>query len=146
MPTPAGAQVRDDGKFFSADAISRANDMISRINREYGKGLIVETYERIPTDLQDEFQRYGKNSFYGRWLDVRAKSLGLDGVFILMTKDPSHLQVGVGRATRDQEFTVADREQLREMMAAQFRNKRFDAGLQQRRPVPAPQPRDDTAR
>src|SRR5688572_8855575 len=131
LPSTVDAQVRDDGGFFSAEAVSRANQTIDRIKREHNKGLVIETYPNIPPNLRDEFQRMNKDQFYGSWVDARARALGLDGAFVLMTKDPGRVQVGVGKATRDQEFTVADREQLREMMAAKFRSRDFDGGLLQ---------------
>src|SRR5690349_714442 len=41
---------KDEGKFFSADAIKKANEQIHELTRKTGKDLLIETYATVPTD------------------------------------------------------------------------------------------------
>ena len=131
LPSPAKAQVRDNGKFFSPEAVTRANQTTDRIKREYNKNLVVETYDSVPSNLQAEYDRLGKDRFYSEWVNDRGRSLGINGVMVLITRNPGRVQVGVGRETREAEFTLRDRDELRDLFASQFRDRQFDQGLQQ---------------
>ena len=119
----------DGGTFFSRDAASEADDIIRAIRDAYGRDVVVETYPSVPEHLKDDLAREGKEKFYENWLNRRARELGVRGVFVLMTREPGRVQVGVDRATRARLFTVADREALREILANAFRARRFDRGL-----------------
>jgi hypothetical protein len=90
---------------------------------------MVETYAGIPDDLKDELARDGREKFYEDWLNRRAKLVGVRGVFVLMTREPRRVQLGVDRATRARAFTAADRETLRETLGSAFRAGQFDRGL-----------------
>src|SRR5687767_9269436 len=79
-PQAASAQVRDEGRFFTPEAVSRANQTIDRIKRERGKSVVVETYDAIPQNLQGDFRRLGKDPFYVQWVTDRVRSQNLDGV------------------------------------------------------------------
>ena len=57
--TPASATVtelavppiiKDDGKFFSAEAVKKANEEIRDITRKFGRDLLVETFATVPAD------------------------------------------------------------------------------------------------
>jgi uncharacterized membrane protein YgcG len=61
----------------------------------------------------------------------RAKSAGVKGAIVLITRDPSYLQVDVGERTRQHAFTPADRDRLRDTMLTAFKQKRYDEGLLQ---------------
>jgi hypothetical protein len=133
LPTsPAAAaepHVFDGGLFFSDEAVSEADDVIRHIKRAYGRDVMVETYPAVPDELKGELARDGKDKFYENWLNRRARQLGVRGVFVLMTREPGRVQVGVDRATRRRAFTVADEESLRHILASAFRARQFDRGL-----------------
>jgi hypothetical protein len=125
----AGAQVVDNAGFFSSDAVSKANQELAAIHDKYGKDLRVETYATIPEDLRDKYTPDQKAKFYSAWAYKQAKAAGVDGAIVLITRDPSYLQVDVGEATRKQAFTLEDRNRLRDSMLRDFKAKRYDEGL-----------------
>ena len=127
--TAAEAVIHDGGAFFSEEAISEASDIIRLIRQAYDRDVVVETYAAVPDELRDELERDGKEKFYADWLERRAKELGVRGVFVLITREPGRVQVGVDRATRQRVFTIKDREALRETLVAAFKAKEFDRGL-----------------
>jgi len=125
----ADPHVIDGGMFFSEEAVSEADDIIRSIKQGYDRDVVVDTYDSIPDDLKDDLARDGREKFYEDWLNRRARQLGVHGVFVLMTREPGRVQVGVDRPTRRRDFTVADRESLREILASAFRARQFDRGL-----------------
>ena len=131
LASAASAQVRDDARFFNAQTVARANDTIDRVRQQYRKTVVVETYDAVPGNLQGNLQQLGRDRFYAQWADDRMRSMNLDGLLILITKNPGRIQVGLGKATPDRTFTVADREQVRKILADNFRSQQYDAGLQQ---------------
>jgi len=122
-------KVADGAMLFSEEAASEANDIIRLIRQAYDKDVMVETYPAVPDELKGELARDGKEKFYSDWLERRAAQLGVRGVFILVTREPGRVQVGVDRATRRRVFTVEDREALREALVTSFRARQFDQGL-----------------
>jgi hypothetical protein len=131
LASAASAQVRDDARFFSPQTVARANETIDRVRQQYRKTVVVETYDAVPGNLQGDLQQLGRDRFYAQWADNRMRSMSLDGLLILITKNPGRVQVGLGKATPDRTFTVSDREQVRKVLADNFRSQQYDAGLQQ---------------
>jgi uncharacterized membrane protein YgcG len=132
LATPAMALkpiVVDGGELFSQKTVDDANAAIRLIKQAYGKDVMVETYPTIPADLQADFQRKGKEAFYSDWVESRAKALGVNGVMILITRDPGRLQVVVDPGTKPQRLTREDQDEIRNIMVAAFRDRKFDEGL-----------------
>ena len=128
-PSAADPRVSDGGMFFSEEAVSEADDVIRGIKQSYDRDVFFETYAAVPDDLKDELARDGKEKFYEDWLNRRAGRLGVRGVFVLMTREPGRVQVGVDKATRGRAFTLPDRDALRETLGSAFRARQFDRGL-----------------
>lgn len=129
---PAGGpvpRVSDGAGLFSAEALSEAGDIIRHIKEAYGRDVMVETYAQVPPELQAALERDGKEKFYDDWLNRRAKELKVRGVFVLVTRTPGRVQVGVDPSTRRRAFPDDDRDALREMLLVAFRMKQFDQGL-----------------
>src|SRR5262244_2411586 len=95
-----GAGIQDAAGFFSKDAIATAEHQITAIHQKFGKDLRVETYAHIPTDRADQYVPEKRHEFFATWAYQRAKALGLDGVIVLICKDPAFLQVEVGERTK----------------------------------------------
>ena len=121
--------IHDGGMFFSEEALSEAADIVRVIRQAYDRDVVVETYAAVPDELREDLAREGKEKFYADWLERRAKELGVRGVFVLITREPGRVQVGVDRTTRQRVFTVKDREALREALVSSFQNRQFDQGL-----------------
>lgn len=121
--------IADGGRFFSPEARSEANDVVNAIRTTHDRDVRVETYGDVPSHLQDDLARDGFDKFYDDWLNRRARQLGVHGVFILVTRSPGRVQVGVDRATQRRALTAADREVLHEILGVAFRDGRYDQGL-----------------
>ena len=122
-------QIDDAAKFFSAEAVSEANDIVRAIESLYERDVRVETYDEVPDALKDDLARDGREKFYDDWLNRRAKALGVRGVFVLITRTPGRVQVGVDKATQRRAFTADDTDALREALVTAFRAGRHDRGL-----------------
>ena len=48
--------IKDGGKFFSADAVAKANEKIKKIAQTYNKDLLIETFADIPDDLKKDYK------------------------------------------------------------------------------------------
>jgi uncharacterized membrane protein YgcG len=123
------ADVRDEGGFFSADAMRKASEGIAELRRRYGKDLVVETFKEVPDDRKKDYKSADRNRFFEAWAKDRAKALGVDGIYVLVCRDPAHLQVIVGEETRKKAFTAQDRERLVELLLKSFRERKYDEGL-----------------
>src|SRR5262245_35356541 len=105
--------------------------VISTFETLPGKDLRLETYAHIPTDRADQYVPEKRHEFFATWAYQRAKALGLDGVIVLICKDPAFLQVEVGERTKQRAFTLANRDHLRDLLVTAFRQRHFDDGLRQ---------------
>ena len=125
----ANQGIFDTAHFFSGPALKQANDEIYQLKQATGYDLLVQTWPAIPANLQDRFSSMSADSFYDQWIIAQAERLNVKGVFILIVKDPAHLQVGVGGQTSRTVFFPSDREQLSQQLVADFKNHNFDGGL-----------------
>jgi uncharacterized membrane protein YgcG len=124
----APPEVRDAASFFSPAAVNQANAGIQEIKRLYKKDLHVETFPTPPANLKDQFQKNQAKAFVD-WAKAQAGKSKIEGVYVLITKTPSHLEVLVDDATLKKAFPAKDRDKLRDVLLTQFREKSFDKGL-----------------
>jgi len=125
-------QVNDAAKFFSSDAIRKADAEIKEIKNRHKLDLVIDTLPAVPAGDEAEASskdREVKKSFYEKWARRRAEEAGVNGVYVLITKKPEHLIVEVGNRTGKRAFTVADGEKLQSILLRNFRDKKFDEGL-----------------
>jgi uncharacterized membrane protein YgcG len=125
----ASPEVSDGGGFFTAAAVHDADGVIQQIKQKHNRDLMVETFAEIPTDRRSQYSADQKDQFFDQWTLDRGRELKLTGVYVLICRDPSHLQVRVGNDTVKRAFTVADRERLRDILLENFRNKQYDQAL-----------------
>src|SRR3954471_12745086 len=111
----AKADVRDGAGIFKPATVSKANEIISRIQEKHHKNMVVETFASAPAGSEqkakskDEKER---NEFFRDWAIRRAESVGVNGIYVLISKSPGHVQVVVGNETAKHDFTNADRDHL----------------------------------
>lgn len=125
----ASTGVRDEAHFFSSGAVSQADQIIHQINARHHRDVLIETVPNVPQDMAQEEQSQGRDAFFKQWADQRASQEGVSGVYVLICKDPPHLQVAVGNATAQRLFTYSNRDELSRRMLASFKAKDFDQGL-----------------
>ena len=122
-------RVDDQAGLFRPGIVKLADEVLDDIHARMNKDLMIQTFDTIPDEMQDAAKQQDKQAFYDHWVTTDARKLKVNGVFILITKVPPHLQIGVGAETRKQAFTLKDRDELVDRMAENFHNRQFDKGL-----------------
>jgi uncharacterized protein len=125
------AEVRDDAGFFKPDTVARANEVIKEIKQRYKKDLVVETVRQVPEGERQEATSPDpgvKARFFAGLAVRRAREEGVDGIYVLITRQPGHVEVAVGNNTR-LVFPDEKRHQLTEILLNDFKKKEYDEGL-----------------
>jgi hypothetical protein len=125
-------EIRDGGKFFSAEAIKKANKEIHEIAKKYDRDLLIETFATIPGEQAERVKslsREERAKFFHNWAMDRADSAVVHGVYILVCREPSFLEIIITAKGREA-FDKPSFESLRTLLLTAFREKRYDEGLQ----------------
>src|SRR5690348_3712705 len=123
--------IHDGGEFFSADAVKKANEQIRELYRKYERDLLIETYKTLPAADAEKLKGMSpqeREKFYEKWAKERHEALAVHGIYILVTRQPSFLQIEVTPRFR----SVVDDQalgRLRNMLLNDFREKQYDAAL-----------------
>ncbi len=130
-PAPAvfPPPIKDDGKFFSAEFVEKANKKIKEIYSSSKKDLVIETYATVPEGKKLPEDKNKLGEFFAEWAKARSEELGVNGVYVLICKSPTRLQIQVDTETRKRAFTAKDRDRLQQKFIAGFKEKKFDDGL-----------------
>jgi hypothetical protein len=129
--TAVAPEIRDEGKFFSDDALKKANDLIREIYKKYGTDLLIETFPTVPADDKDKVKNMTtdeKMAYFKKWAVQRAERAVVGGIYILVCKDPTRLETLVSRKTQSV-FDEKAYKRLREILLTEFRKKKFDDGM-----------------
>ena len=127
----ATAGVHDEAGFFSPDAIAKADELIKDIKRDAQKELVIETFKSAPTDKRDEPNSADpkvKDRFFDDWAVRQAQDEQVNGIYVLICKEPPYIKPAVGNQTR-REFSDEDRNRLGEILVDRFKKKEYDDGL-----------------
>ncbi|NBT62889.1 MAG: TPM domain-containing protein, partial [Planctomycetia bacterium] len=125
-------EVKDPAGFFSENAKSEANRRILDIEKRFKHDLVIETFLSIPDDVKkgvDLKDKPAANRMYDQWARKQASSLRVNGVYILLTKEPGHLQIEVGNETQKKTFSLLDRDNLNSLMRTKLNEKQNDKAL-----------------
>ena len=125
-------EIKDQGKFFSEEAVKKANKQIREIARKYEKDLLIETFATIPADQAARVKSMSnqeREKFFHNWAEDRAETAVVNGIYVLVCKDPAHLQIVVTKKARSR-FDDEAYKKLRDLLLKEFRAKHFDEGLQ----------------
>lgn len=132
LAAASGADIVDQGDFFSAEALRSANETISRLEAKYGQPIQIETYASLPEDKAAAFARMNKaerDAFYASWIRAREKATQASGLFVLICKDPPHIHSHAGEGLVKHGFTGDARQRVIDAMLKGFREKKYDEGL-----------------
>lgn len=124
--------IQDGGAFFSEHAKAEASRIIGDVERTLKKDIVIETFAEIPDAVKsgaDLADKAAASRLFVQWAEKQAKQQGVSGVYILLVKQPPHLQAVVGIQTLKQSFTAADRDTLASTMLTKLRAKQNDAAL-----------------
>ena len=123
--------VRDQAKFFGADAVNQANQEIRLIAHRFGRDLLIETYPTVPDGQAEKVKSMNgkeKEAFFRDWARDRARAEGINGMVILITRNPSYLYVDVTGSARSV-IDEATAKRVREALLAKFGERQYDEGL-----------------
>ncbi len=133
--------IKDEAKFFTPETAEKVNKKIRSIYQKYRKDVVVETYPTIPPEVEKKFRTKNElatdatltgsqmKELFKDWCKQRAEDLGLNGVLIVITRKPGHLEVHTDAETEKKAFTHTDQTKLAKHLLDQFRKKEFDTGL-----------------
>jgi len=124
-------EIRDLGKFFSADAIKKADAEIREIARKHDLDLLIETYPTVPADQVEKVKALdgkARSEFFTHWAEERVKERVVNGVYILICQEPRYLKVEISGRGR-KAFTPADRDRIFKAIRTEFAAGRFEDGL-----------------
>ena len=127
-----GGGVVDNGAFFSEQVKSDATKMIAEMERTLRKDLAIETFREIPASVKEGVNMQDKAAvghMFQQWALKQAKQKGVNGVYVLLNKEPAHLEIGVGSDTQKVAFTLKDRDALVTLMLAKLRAHQNDDAL-----------------
>src|SRR5438132_11429576 len=80
-------EIRDGGKFFSGEAIKKANKEIHEIAKKYDRDLLIETFATIPGEQAERVKNMSheeRAKFFRNWAMDRAEAAVVHGVDILV--------------------------------------------------------------
>ena len=123
--------IRDTAKFFSDEAEEKAAAAIRKIKAEHGLDVVVETFEKPSSgaEVPASSDPKTRNSFFARWAEERARTAKVQGVYVLICKEPAHLKVAMRGPTTSKAFATKDRDLLAENFVSHFKKGDFDLGL-----------------
>ena len=132
-PVPLKAaepRVVDQAQFFSKAAVEQATRKVQEIRRRFKVDVVIETFPSIPENMKAEYKPEEKKAFFLRWADARAAGEGVKGIYVLICKNPGHLQIAPDQLTiRKREFTLEESAALVRRVTKLMDQKQFDAAL-----------------
>ena len=124
--------IQDSSAFFSPAAKTEAMRTIGEIERRFKKGLVIETFNELPADLKQGVDLQDKAAVtrvVSQWTRQLCIQKRVNGIFVLILKNPGKLFVEVGDQTQLKAFTLQDRDALVSTMVAEMRLKQYDGAL-----------------
>jgi TPM domain len=126
-------EVKDAAGFFTRGALAKANAQITEIQKKFRKDLLIETFPGVPADKAEAFgklDKQGRSRFFQDWAIERARGERVEGIYVLITKQPGHVQVEVGKNEQKRGFRVpTDTDRLSKILLQNFQKKEYDSGL-----------------
>ncbi len=132
--TLSAAEIRDDANLFTPAVRTAAEARLTELEQRHLHGIVIETYATVPDGHAADVKSMSateKEKFYGDWLKRRAGERKAEGLFLLITKDPGHVQPGVSRGLSQAGFDAAAKQAVMQSLLGGFRTKNFDGGLQE---------------
>jgi hypothetical protein len=127
-----GLGVDDRAGLFSADAVARAREAVRQFRKDYHRDLFIETFAHVPDGDRKDVSglwTWSRERYFTGWAKRRAKTVGVDGVYVLICKQPKHVHVLVYPDTPEQAFTDDNTKELRRRLERQL-PKAPDAALE----------------
>lgn len=120
---------KDDGKFFGDAAWKRVAPAAEKLFKDKKLDFVVETYDAPPKGDASKIAAMkpaDREKFFKTLAESRAKELNLQGVYVLVTKNPATLYLEI---TNPKEFPDKFATKLKSTLLTSFKEKKFDDGL-----------------
>ncbi len=111
--------VLDEAHLFSPDAIAAARAKIQELRREYHCAVFIDTVNQAPASgwsRADSWSASVANTYFHEWAKERAQAFGVEGIFILICKDPWHVAVVVWLERFEAQFNAKDRDGIERLL------------------------------
>ena len=128
----AGAAIIDEAEFFSKSAKEEASKLIASTARELKKDLCIESLKELPKEIKNGVNPQNKaaaDRMFEQFTIKQAAKRRVNGVYVLLVRQPAHMHVVVGNETARRVFTLKDKDALVDMMLGHLRKKEFDDAL-----------------
>jgi uncharacterized membrane protein YgcG len=122
-------QVWDEAHLFKAETLLEVEPILQEIDAKFYKDLMIETFPSIPDDFKKYYQQKGKDKFFEDWAVSEGRTIKTNGIVILISADPRHVQIALGLDTARKAFKESDREELVTKITSAFSKGNYDQGL-----------------
>src|SRR5947209_4903595 len=79
-------EIKDEARFFSPEAVKKANEDIRDLARKYDRDLLIETFPAVPDNQGEKLKamsRADREKFFHDWAVKRMTDVAVNGVYIL---------------------------------------------------------------
>lgn len=130
QPALAASQIADGGEFFSPAARTEALDRLKALEAKTGHEVQIETFTALPEPWKGQLAAgKPKQQIYVDFTKDRGQLTHAKGLFVVIVKDPAHLEVAADRRLRDAGFSSSQRDEVAKTLLSGFRAKDYDAAL-----------------
>jgi len=126
------AEISDGGGFFSTEALATANQSIRDLEQKSGHAVRIETFAAVPADKIEAVAKMDakqREAFFSKWVHDRAEATQSRGIFVLICREPSHLNLWAGTPIQRAGFGAAQAKTMKEAMLARLKAKEYDKAL-----------------
>ncbi len=122
LPTLGRAEaphtVLDEAELFRPQTVERVRRRLDALYARDGIGVLIETIRTLPLEQRDQLARAGNakaGRIFAAWTRRRARDNGVDGIYVLISADPSYRLVHVTTWPEEmgQVFSERDCNQVR---------------------------------
>jgi hypothetical protein len=124
--------IKDDAKFFDAKAVEKALDKVYALAYQYKIDLFIDTVAEVPADKKANVKvmtARERGQFFSTWAQQRARAAKVNGLYLLICRQPGNIQVAVAAKFR-KVFDDRARNRLRDLLVKEFKARKFDTGLE----------------
>jgi len=127
--TPSrAAEIRDSARMFSPEAVAKVQDELTRLERETGIPITIETVESLPGVAADA-PREAKLRAVNQLAVSRDRELRAEGIYLLLSKNDRVISNVLTRERYAAILTKEKRLKIRDSFIEPFKAGDFDGGL-----------------
>jgi hypothetical protein len=126
-------EIRDDAKMFSPAAVKKADTMIREIYRQHDRDVLIETFSSIPMADAEKVKAMDvvkRDAYFLQWAKDRVRDRLVNGIYVLICKEPHHLEVGVVEK-QPHKFSPGTSDAIKSVLRKELKEGRYDEGLAQ---------------